>query len=148
MKLSVELTQEKEFRIRSGKNVFVCQHVEDPEGRWRGLTPVEIFIAALGSSIASCALNYCELQSLAAEGLAVGMEWEMEPTERRIEKITGSIHIPEAVTAAGREDEFMSAAHTSEIYHTLLVKPEMHFHPTHETEKPEGEALLHFVGAE
>jgi uncharacterized OsmC-like protein len=148
MKLSVELTKEKGFRIRSGKNVFVCEHemVRSP-GR-EALSPTEMFIASLGSSIASCALSFCETQALSPNGLVVGMDWEKAAGADRISKISGLIHVPDAVTIAGKEDDFISAIHRSEIYQTLLTKPEMHFHATEEIEKPEGEALLHFVGAE
>jgi hypothetical protein len=107
-----------------------------------------MFIASLGSSIASCALSFCETHALSPNGLVVGMEWEKAAGADRIGKISGLIHVPDAVTIAGEEDDFISAIHRSEIYQTLLTKPEMHFHATEEMEKPEGEALLHFVGAE
>ena len=108
---------------------------------------MELFIASLGSSLTSSATEFCEQRALATEGLKVSVEWEYHTDDNRLSRINVSVHMPDSITPE-LEDEFMSIIHTCDVYKTLMNKPEIHCHATAELEKPEGESLLHFVGAE
>lgn len=147
MKLTVDLTKEKGFRIRTGQNIFLCDQAVESAARPAALMPVEMFIASLASSITAAGLGFCKEHFLSAQGLRVTMEWEFAGQSKRIGRIDASIHKPDSLPAE-MDDDFMSALHTCEVYQTLELKPEMHFHATTEMEKPEGEALVHFAGAE
>jgi uncharacterized OsmC-like protein len=147
MKLTVDLTKENGFRIKSGNSVFVCDQTAENQGRHPALTPVELLIASLGASISDSAVEFCRSRSQSAAGLKVVLEWEYAREQQRIGRIDASVHLPNAVLES-LEDEFMSAIHQCEVYQTLQVKPVIHFHPTLDVEKPEGETLIHFAGAE
>ncbi len=147
MRMIVDLTQEKGFRVKTGQNVFLCDRAAQEAAKHPSLTPMEMFIASLGSSFASAAISFCEERSLSFAGLQVMLDWEYAKENGRLSRIDIAVHMPESITPQ-LEDDFMSAIHACEIYKTLLEKPEIHCHATVDLEKAEGESLLHFVGAE
>jgi len=147
MKLTVDLTKNNGVRIKSGSNVFVCDQTAEVEGRHASMSPTELFIASLGASISHAAVKFCEERSLTAEGLKVLLGWEFAADRVRISRIDVSVHLPNAILES-LEDDFISAIHNCEVYQTLQMKPEIHFHATLDVEKPEGETLIHFAGAE
>ena len=147
MKLTIDLTQDKGFRIKSGASVYVCEPPGGSAERRGGLSPVELFIASLGTSIATSAVTFCEERSLSPVGLKVGLDWEYASESNRIARISVSVRKPGAVDPA-MEDDFMSAIHECDVYQTLPIKPDIHYHTSTIDEKPEGEIMVHFVGAE
>jgi hypothetical protein len=147
MRLTVDLTKENGFRVKAGQNVFVCDQAFPNGMRHNALTPVELFMAGLGASIANRTIAFCKEKALSTSGFKVMMDWAYTEDEKRIGRIDVAVRRPESVSDA-LEDDFMCAIHQSDIYQTLQVKPEIHYHATMEVEKPEGEALIHFVGAE
>lgn len=147
MKLTVDLTRENGFRIKSGNHVFVCDQAAEVPGLHASLSPSELLIASLGASISNSATEFCKEHSLSVSGLKTILEWEFAGDKNRIGRIDVSVHMPIAVPA-DLADDFMCAIHQCEVYQTLQLKPEMHFHSTLDVEKPEGETLIHFAGAE
>ncbi|MFI5174067.1 MAG: OsmC family protein [Terriglobia bacterium] len=147
MKLTVDLTKENGFRIKSGSHVFVCDQAAEVQGRHAALTPAELLIASLGASISDSAVKFCREHSQSASGLKIALEWEYARDQQRIGRIDVSVHLPNAVSES-LEDDFMCAIHLCEVYQTLEVKPVIHYHSTLDLEKPEGETLIHFAGAE
>lgn len=147
MKVTVDLIKENGFRIKTDQDVFRCDATVGTVGRPKGLRPVELFMAALGLSIATSAVDFCSSRSLSAEGLKIGLDWEYAVDSNRIARIDVSIHRPEVIDER-LDDDFMCTIHTCDVYQTLQSKPEIHYHETSDVEKPEGEALIHFVGAE
>jgi uncharacterized OsmC-like protein len=147
MKLTVDLTQNKGFRIKSGASVYLCEPPEGSAERRGAMNPAELFIASLGSSIATSAVTFCQERSLSPVGLKVGLDWEYASESNRIARISVSVRKPEAVDSA-MEDDFMSSIHECDVYQTLQIKPDIHYHTSTVDEKPEGEILIHFVGAE
>ncbi len=147
MKLSVDLTKEKGFRIKLGHNVFLCERAAERSDDPPSLAPMEMFMASLGASFSAAAVEFCEEHALSSEGLQVTLDWDYAPEENRLSRINVSVHMPNSIGAES-EDDFMTAIHTCDVYRTLMMKPEIHCHVTSDLERPEGEALVHFVGAE
>lgn len=147
MKLTVDLAGDNGFRIKSANHVFVCDHAAETPGPHATLTPVQLLIASLGASISNSAVEFCKEHSLPVAGLKTILEWDFAGDRNRIGRIDVSVHLPNAVPGS-LADDFMSAIHQCTVYQTLQLKPEMHFHTTLDVEKPEGETLIHFAGAE
>lgn len=147
MKLTVDLTKENGFRIKADNHVFVCDKAAEMPGPHTTLSPAQLLIASLGASISQSAVEFCKEHSLPVAGLKTILDWEFSGGQNRIGRIDVSVHMPDAVSET-LEDDFMSAIHQCEVYQTLQFKPEMHFHSTLDVEKPEGETVIHFAGAE
>lgn len=143
MKLTVELTKDKGIRMKSGPNVLLCEQLLEAVGRSATMTPVDLLMASLGSSVATSAAKFCAAHGIPMEGFTLTLEWDEGTEAKPLSKVVAFVHMPNAL-AHEMEDDFMSAIHDCVIYRILNDRPEIHFHPTTMVEKPEGAAVVHF----
>jgi putative redox protein len=92
MKISLIENVKFEAECR-GHKITLDQPVEDG-GSDTGMTPVEAFIASLGSCAAYYAVVFCQRRKIPADGLNVELDWEWAEDPHRIGSIRISIALP------------------------------------------------------
>jgi putative redox protein len=79
--------------LSRGHRIVVDQPKEEG-GEDRGMTPVELLVASLGSCIGYFALLFCRRHKMPTDGLNVSMSWEYAEAPHRIGAMTAHVHFP------------------------------------------------------
>ncbi len=83
-----------------------CLLVDQPVqegGNDEGSTPVEMFVASLGTCIGYFAVRFCQRHKLPMAGLKVFMEWGYAEQPHRIGSMTARVGLPTRLDTAMRE---------------------------------------------
>jgi putative redox protein len=92
--LSITLVENVKFEAECrGHKLIVDQPTEDG-GSNAGMTPVELFIASLGSCVAYFAVVFCQRRRIPAYGLKVKLDWDYAEDPHRIGSIRINITLP------------------------------------------------------
>jgi len=82
--MKVTLVENVKFEAECrGHRVTLDQPVEDG-GADAGMTPVELFIASLGSCVAYFATMFCQRRKIPPDGLAVELSWDWAEDPHRV----------------------------------------------------------------
>ena len=76
-----------------GHRVILDQPINEG-GSDAGMTPVELFIASLGSCIGYFAVVFCERRKIPAKGLNIELDWKWAEDPHRIGSIKADITLP------------------------------------------------------
>jgi len=122
--VSVTYQHGREFNIQLGEHQWISDQPAANGGRNRGPTAAEMFVAAIGASVAYYALVYLEARSLPTAGLTVEAAWDTASSPKRINQIRTRISLPAGVPLANR-DRIRQAAERSLLHNTLCNHPEV-----------------------
>jgi putative redox protein len=100
MKISLIENVKFEAECR-GHRIILDQPIEDG-GSDAGMTPVEAFIASLGSCVAYFATVFCQRRKIPTQGLNVELDWEWAEDPHRIGSIKVDVSLPAKLNAAHR----------------------------------------------
>jgi uncharacterized OsmC-like protein len=73
--------------------LVVDQPVEEG-GQDQGITPVEMFVASLGTCIGYFAVRFCQRHKIETSGLKVSMEWNYAEQPHRVGTVTVRLKLP------------------------------------------------------
>jgi putative redox protein len=88
------------------------------------MTPSEIFVAALGLSMAVYIEHFCRARNLPDENFTLHLDWEQEENPMRLSKISACIHFPHEIPERYRE-ALRHAAESCPLEHTLRAVPKI-----------------------
>jgi putative redox protein len=100
----------------------------DEGGDDRGMTPVELLIASLGSCIGHFAARFCDRHHLPADGLRVTMAWDYEERPHRVGRMTAHVHLPPSVAAAlepAMRDRLQKVLEGCTVHNSIAITPKI-----------------------
>jgi uncharacterized OsmC-like protein len=101
----------------------VDQPVEDG-GEDLGITPVEMFIASLGTCIAYYAVRFCQRHNISTDGLAVRTEWSYREQPHRIGAIGVRVDL-KGEWDAGLKERLQKVVEGCTVHKSITHPPEI-----------------------
>lgn len=92
----VSVQQQKDFRVTAGvrNHKFTLDLPAEQGGMDAGPTPVELFVAALGTCMAMHIVKYCKGAKLPHEGLGIDLDFQIVKNPLRVGSIMADITLP------------------------------------------------------
>jgi uncharacterized OsmC-like protein len=125
MEVNVKLRGDVKFEVEARKHSLVCDQPAENGGSDEGMTPPELFLAALGSCAAFYASAYLRKKGLAREGVEVRVTAGKAGPPARLDDFKIDVTIPLALSEAERAG-VDQAVHLCLIHNTLLHPPTIH----------------------
>ncbi|HVP44228.1 MAG TPA: OsmC family protein [Terriglobales bacterium] len=122
MEVLIEHLGAVQFEIRARQHKIASDQPRENGGFDEGMTPPELFLAALGSCAGFYAAQYLKKRNLAAEGTRVRVTADKLPGPARLDNFRIEVEVPleiDEVNRKGVED----AVHHCLIHNTLLQPP-------------------------
>lgn len=124
MSLIIHHQDKYKFEAHTRNHSIVSDQPSTGGGSDAGMTPTEIFVAALGLSMAVYIQHFCRARNLPDELFSLHLDWEQEENPTRISAISACIHLPPAVPERYRE-ALRHAAESCPLQHTLRAVPKI-----------------------
>lgn len=125
MQVTVNYTRNLQFEATSRGHVVVSDQPHDNGGDDAGMTPLELFLASLGSCVGFYAMKYCEARKLSHEGLMVEVSAQKtKDSPIRLDDIDIHLTLPQELEARHLKG-LERAADSCIIHNTLLQPPKM-----------------------
>lgn len=122
--MSIEKSERKAFKVTVRKHSIVCDMSLDDGGKDDGMSPTELFAAALGSCIGMIAFEYCKNHGFPSEGISLDIVPQLIDNPKRIQSIAIDLNMPEGFP----KNRYKAIEHASKqcvIYNTLHNLPEI-----------------------
>jgi uncharacterized OsmC-like protein len=124
MEVTVEHLGAVQFEIKARQHTIVSDQPQENHGFDEGMTPPEIFLAALGACAAYYAADFLRQKNLATEGTRVKVVADKVLNPPRIDNIRIDVELPLALEERNREG-VDRAIHRCLIHNTLLSPPKV-----------------------
>ena len=118
--------------------VLVDQPLEEG-GQDQGVTPVEMFIASLGTCIGSYAVRFFQRHKIPTSGLKIGMEWSYAEQPHRIGTLTSRVYLPIKLDLAMRE-RLQKVMEGCTVHNSITIAPTVSIQITTPDKSKAGEA--------
>ena len=106
------------------KHRIVVDQPEDDGGKDQGMTPVELFVASLGTCIGYYAVRFCQRHDISTQGLKVQMKWSYAEQPHRIGRMSAEVHLPAKLSADLRE-RLQKVVEGCTVHHSITISPEI-----------------------
>ncbi|WXG44848.1 MAG: OsmC family protein [Promethearchaeati archaeon SRVP18_Atabeyarchaeia-1] len=122
--MSVSLVENVKFEAECRGHKVIIDQPEEDGGSDAGMSPIELFVASLGSCIGYFASVFCRRRKIAAGGLKVDLSWGWSENPHRIGSIEARITLP-AKLAQKERAGLLRMVEECTVHNTLKVKPEI-----------------------
>jgi uncharacterized OsmC-like protein len=126
MEVNVKLLDDVKFEIGARSHTVVSDQPQQNGGHDEGMTPPELFLAALGSCAAFYASAYLRKKNLPREGVEVRVTAEKAGPPARLDNFKIEVHVPLPLSEADRIG-IEQAVHHCVIHNTMLHPPTINF---------------------
>jgi len=113
-----------EFETQIGNHTLTIDIPPENNGKDRGPTPPQLFIASLSSCIAIFVASYCNNAGINAEGLSVTLAYDKLTKPSRLGNLKATIRIPKG-DVEKKEKAVIRAAELCLIQETIRLSPEV-----------------------
>ncbi len=124
MSLIINHQEKYQFEALTRKHSILCDQPVVSGGGDSAMTPSEIFVAALGMSMAVYIQHFCRARNFPDEQFSLHLDWEQDENPVRISKISACIHLPQEVPERYRE-ALRHAAESCPLENTLKALPKI-----------------------
>jgi putative redox protein len=125
MEVNVKLREGVQFEIAARSHTLLSDQPVESGGQDAGMTPPELFLAALGSCAAFYAAAYLKKKGLPKEGVEVRVTAGKAGPPARLDNFRIEVKVPLALSEADRIG-VDQAVHHCLIHNTLLHPPAIH----------------------
>ena len=122
--ITVKHMGDMKFETQMGTHKLVIDVPPENNGKDRGPTPPQLFIASLSSCIAVFATSYCKNTGINVEGLSVTLAFDKLTEPSRLGNLKAVIKIPKG-DVEKREKAVIRAAEYCLIHETIRSSPEI-----------------------
>jgi putative redox protein len=124
MSLRVTFRGGYQFDITSrGHTVITDQPAEDG-GRDAGMTPVDLFVASLGTCVGYFVARYCARHQIPSEGLSIEADWSYAEQPHRVGAVELRVHVSAQLTPT-QEQALLKVAHGCTVHQSLIAPPKV-----------------------
>jgi len=124
MKLTVQHQAGPRFRAEYEGHVVTVDQPEEVGGTGKGMGPVALFMAAMGSCIGTFVYTFAAQRGIEHDGFRVEVEWEYAENPKRVAEANAKIIWPSKVPEKYRSG-LIKAAEQCVIHKTLHQTPEL-----------------------
>ena len=112
------------FETQIGNHKLIIDVPPEMDGKDRGPTPPQLFVASLSSCIAIFAASYCNNAGINAEGLSVSLSFDKLKDPAKLANFKAQIKIPKG-DVGKREKAVIAAASHCPIHETIHLPQEV-----------------------
>ena len=116
--VTVKHMGDMKFETQIGNHKLIIDVPPEMDGKDRGPTPPQLFVASLSSCIAIFAASYCNNAGINAEGLSVSLSFDKLKDPIRLANFKAQIKIPNG-DVGKREKAVIAAASHCPIHETI-----------------------------
>jgi putative redox protein len=120
--LTVSLIENVKFEAECRGHKLIADQPTEDGGSDAGMSPLELFIASLGTCVGYYACVFCQRRKIATSGLKIKLDWEMADDPHRVGGIGVSISLP-AKLADREKQGLMRTVKGCTIHNTLTHMP-------------------------
>ena len=122
MLVNISYKSNLQFQATARGHVIVSDQPHSNGGEDTGMTPPELFLAALGSCVGFYAVKYCQARGLDATGLNIEVSAQKTTTPPvRLDEI--EIHLSLPISLSDRHQKGLEGAVNACLIHTTLTHP-------------------------
>lgn len=122
MLVNISYKSNLQFQATARGHVIVSDQPHSNSGEDTGMTPPELFLAALGSCVGFYAVKYCQARGLDATGLNIEVSAQKTTTPPvRLDEI--EIHLSLPISLSDRHQKGLEGAVNACLIHTTLTHP-------------------------
>jgi uncharacterized OsmC-like protein len=103
MSIVIQHHQDVRFSIHHGDHQVTVDLPENHGGSDRGMSPPQLFVAALGACIGVYIADYCDSQAIPYQGLQLHLDWKLRDRPRRTSHVRVRVELPSSPLAAEHE---------------------------------------------
>jgi putative redox protein len=122
MLVDISYKSNLQFQAAARGHVITSDQPQSNGGEDTGMTPPELFLAALGSCVGVYAVKYCQARGLDATGLNVEVSAQ-KTTDTPIRLDDIEIHLSLPITLNDRHQKGLEKAVNACLIHTTLTHP-------------------------
>ena len=122
--VTVKHVGDMKFETQIGNHKLIIDVPPEMDGKDRGPTPPQLFVASLSSCIAIFATSYCNNAGINAEGLSVSLSFDKLKDPARLANFKAQIKIPNG-DVGKREKAVINAASHCPIHETIHLPQEV-----------------------
>ena len=122
--VTVKHMGDMKFETQIGNHKLIIDVPPEMDGKDRGPTPPQLFVASLSSCIAIFATSYCNNAGINAEGLSVSLSFDKLKDPTRLANFKAQIKIPNG-DVGKREKAVIAAASHCPIHETIHLPQEV-----------------------
>jgi putative redox protein len=122
--MTVKHVGDMKFETQMGNHKLIIDVPPEMNGKDRGPTPPQLFIASLSSCIAVFATSYCKNTGINAEGLSVTLSFDKLKEPTRLGNFKAAIKIPKGEVGK-RDKAVIHAASHCPIHETIRLSQEV-----------------------
>ena len=106
------------FQSKVGDHILTIDVPPAMNGKDRGPTPPEVFIASLGSCVGAFVANYCEPKGVSTQDMTVDVTFEKAANPTRLTDLQVQVNLPHA-ECNGREKAILRVAEHCPVHETI-----------------------------
>ena len=122
--VTVKYMGDMKFETQIGNHKLIIDVPPEMDGKDRGPTPPQLFVASLSSCIAIFATSYCNNAGIDAEGLSVSLSFDKLKDPAKLANFKAQIKIPNG-DVGKREKAVIAAASHCPIHETIHLPQEV-----------------------
>lgn len=124
MSLTIRNIGGLKFLAQSGKHEVIFDQPHEEGGEDKGMTPVDLFMAALGSCVGTYIVWFCKRHEIATDGMRIDVSWRFGETPLRFSQINLNANLPVRIPQNIKSALLRTAKHCT-IHNTLTHPPEV-----------------------
>jgi len=123
---SVEISWEGGLRLQAAarKHRILTDQPEEEGGEDQGMTPVELFVASLGTCIGFYAVRFFQRHGISAKGLKIRMSWSYSEQPHRVGSLKAEVDVAQKVDA-GMMDRLQKVVEGCTVHHSISISPKI-----------------------
>ena len=124
MGILIQHHEDVRFSARHGEHEVIIDLPKSHGGDNRGMSPPQLFVAALGACVGVYVVDYCDRHAISYQGMCLDPDWKYKERPRRIGSVRMRLELPSDPLTAEHEQGIRDSVQQCLLHNTLAQKPE------------------------
>lgn len=124
MGIIIQHHEDVRFSARHGDHRVTIDLPESHGGSDSGMSPPQLFVAALGACVGVYVADYCDSHAIPYQGMQLHLDWKFRDRPRRISHVRVRVELPSGPLPAEHEQGIQDSVQNCMLHNTLAQKPE------------------------
>ncbi len=125
------------FDVSGRDHTIVTDQPTEDGGNDAGMTPVELFVASLGTCVGYFVARYCARHQISSEGLSIELDWDYAEQPHRVGEIRLRLMFPADIPVA-QQQALLMVAQGCTVHRSLTMPPKIEIELVQQSAMAEG----------
>jgi len=125
MSITIQHHEDVRFSAHFGGHQVTIDLPESHGGQDRGMSPPQLFIAALGACAGVYVADYCDSRAISYQGMRLDLDWSYKDRPRRIAGVKLRLELPTGPLAPEHAQGIQDSVQQCLLHNTLAHRPEI-----------------------